>query len=110
MGYQVLLTEDAARDLEEIQVYISENDSPAAASHVLDSLEKAIAHLENFPERGAFLKDLIALGIKEYRFIFFKPYKIIYRVSGEVVIVYLVADGRRDMQSLLARRLLGASL
>ncbi|HET8610135.1 MAG TPA: hypothetical protein VFM11_10375 [Burkholderiales bacterium] len=33
---------------------------------------------------------------------------MIYRVTGHRVVIYLIADGRRDMQSLLARRLLGA--
>lgn len=108
MVFKVLLTEDAARDLEEIHTFIAENDSPAAASHVLSNLDIAIGQLESFPERGAYLKDLIALGIKEYRLVFFKPYKIISRVSGEAVMIYLVADGRRDMQNLLARRLLRA--
>ncbi|NBS48591.1 MAG: type II toxin-antitoxin system RelE/ParE family toxin, partial [Betaproteobacteria bacterium] len=28
--------------------------------------------------------------------------------TGSHVIIYLIADGRRDMQSVLARRLLGA--
>jgi toxin ParE1/3/4 len=33
---------------------------------------------------------------------------VIYRVADNRVIIYLIADGRRDMQSVLARRLLGA--
>lgn len=40
--------------------------------------------------------------------LFFKPYRLIYRVHTKQVVVYVVADGRRDMESLLARRLLGA--
>ena len=48
-----------------------------------------------------------ALGIKDYRQTFFKPYRVIYRVDGQRVYVYVIVDGRRDMQSLLARRLLG---
>ena len=36
----------------------------------------------------------------------FKPYRVIYRVLGNVVHVFLIADGRRDMQTLLQRRLL----
>ena len=35
-------------------------------------------------------------------------YRLIYRITGSQVIIYLIADGRRDMQSVLARRLLGA--
>lgn len=32
---------------------------------------------------------------------------MIYRVIGRQVFIYLIADGRRDMQALLQRRLLG---
>jgi hypothetical protein len=31
----------------------------------------------------------------------------VYKVERSAVDIYLVADGRRDMQTLLARRLLG---
>ena len=60
-----------------------------------------------FPERGSYPKKLLALGIREYRQAHFKPYRIIYRVSGKQVIIYIIADGRRDMQTLLTRRMLG---
>jgi len=46
------------------------------------------------------------LGIHDFREVFFKPYRIIYRVDRNTVYVYLVADGRRDMQTLLSRRLI----
>ena len=62
--------------------------------------------LKRFPERGPQPAELLALGIREYRETFFKPYRVVYRVEDKQVIVYLIADGRRDMQSLLARRLL----
>lgn len=48
------------------------------------------------------------LGIREYREVFFKPYRIIYRVIGTNVYVLLIADGRRDMRTLLQRRLVDA--
>ena len=58
---------------------------------------------------GSYPKELAVLGIKEYRQTWFKPYRVVYRVVGDRVLVYLITDGRRDMQLLLARRLLGAS-
>jgi toxin ParE1/3/4 len=64
--------------------------------------------LANLPERGSHPKELLALGIREYRQTFFKPYRIVYRVVARRVYVYLIADGRRDMQALLERRLLDA--
>ena len=108
MRHDVLLTQGAERDLEELYDYIAEFDSPANADYVLDQLMEVVEDLATFPERGAYPKELLALGIREYRQAFFKPYRVIYRVMGKQVIIYLIADGRRDMQSLLARRLLGA--
>ncbi len=106
MAYQVLLTEDALHDLEELYGYIVTHDGPDKADHVLDHIESAILDLSDFPERGNHPSELVSLGIKEYREVFFKPYRILYRVVGKKVYVYLIADGRRDMQALLSRRLL----
>ncbi len=108
MLYAVLLTNDAARDLEELYDYIAVHDAPQKADHVLEQIEDALTKLSEFPERGAYPKELLALGIHEYREIFFKPYRIIYRVVDSNVYVLLIVDGRRDMQSLLLRRLLTA--
>jgi toxin ParE1/3/4 len=106
MKYEVLLTLGAEKDLEEIFDYIAEFDTPGNANHVLDQLLKVADSLAAFPERGSYPKELLALGIREYRQAFFKPYRLIYRVIGKRVFIYLIADGRRDMQSLLSRRLL----
>lgn len=107
MNYKVLLTHSAERDLESLYDYIAEHDSPQNADYVLDKLLEVAATLSTFPERGSHPKELIALGIREYRQAHFKPYRLIYRVIGKQVFIYLIADGRRDMQTLLSRRMLG---
>ena len=99
MVFEVLLTNDAARDLEEIYNYIALHDSPQNADYVLSRIEKVFSSLSEFPERGVYPDELLALGIREYREIFFKPYRIIYRVMDNIVYVLLIVDGRRDMQS-----------
>lgn len=103
-----MLTEGAEQDLESIYDYIAKFDSTANANSALDRLLKIAHSLETLPERGAYPKELIALGIRDFRQTAFKPYRIIYRVVGRRVYIHLIADGRRDMQALLARRLLGA--
>ena len=103
MPFAVLLTNDAARDLEELYDYIALHDAPQKAGYVLAQVEKAFSTLSEFPERGAYHKELVSLGIREYREIFFKPYRIIYRVIDKDVYVLLIVDGRRDMQALLQR-------
>lgn len=106
--FEVVLTEGTEQDLEAIHDYISEFDCVANANYVLDEFMDVVESLSKFPERGSYPKELVGLGIKEYRQTLFKPYRVIYRVTGNQVIIYLIADGRRDMQSVLARRLLGA--
>ena len=106
--YEVLLTADAEQDLESIHGYIAQADSLAKADDVLDRIVKVAESLATFPERGAFPKELAALGIREFRQTSFKPYRVIYRVLGMKVYILVIADGRRDMQAVLARRLLGA--
>ncbi len=108
MRYEVLLTEDAERDLEELYDYVSEHDAPGKAEALLHRVEQVMESLAALPERGSYPRELLALGIREYRQTFFKPYRIIYRVVRPRVYILLIADGRRNMQTLLARRLLGA--
>jgi toxin ParE1/3/4 len=106
MRFAVSLTVDAERDIEEIHRYIADHGGGVNADRVLRGIERTCRGLATFPERGNVPKELLPLGISEYREAHYKPYRIIYRVFGRKVIVYCVLDGRRDMQSLLQRRLL----
>jgi toxin ParE1/3/4 len=90
--------------LESIYTYIAEADSPTKADYVLDRLMEATDRLTTFPERGSYPKELLALGIRDYRQTFFKPYRLIYRVIDRHAYIYVIADGRRDMQSLRLQR------
>jgi toxin ParE1/3/4 len=106
MSFAVFLTADAACDLEDLYQYIALHDTPEKAEHVLTNIEKVFSSLSESPVRGVWPKELLALGIRDYREVFFKPYRVIYRVAGGAVYILLIADGRRDMQLLLQRRLL----
>lgn len=86
--------------------YIAVYDAPGKAEQVLTEIEKTFNRLSEFPERGAYPKELLALGIRDYREVFFKPYRLIYRVIGKAVYVLLIVDGSRNMQRLLQQRLL----
>ncbi|HOU52219.1 MAG TPA: type II toxin-antitoxin system RelE/ParE family toxin [Smithella sp.] len=106
MTFEVFLTADAVRDIEEIYQYIARHDAPGKAQNVLTKIEKTFESLSKSPERGTYPKELLTLGIREYREVFFKPYRLLYRTIGSRVYILLIVDGRRDMQSLLQLRLL----
>ena len=108
MPFKVFLTADAVGDLEEIYEYNAEHDAPQKAEQILARIERTFKSLSESPERGSYPKELLTLGMREYRQIFFKPYRVIYRIMGDRAYVLLIADGRRDMETLLQRRLLEA--
>lgn len=103
--HTVLLTEDAQADLRELYDYIAVHDAPAKADALLDKLDALVASLSRFPERGAVTRELRDVGIRDYREVYFKPYRVIYRALDGKVFLYFIVDGRRDMQTLLTQRL-----
>jgi len=104
--YEVVLTEEVGADLIDLFLYIARIDSIVKAHHVLDELETVILSLEQQPERGHYPPELLEHGLKNFREVFFKPYRVIYEMIGYQVVVLGCFDGRRDLQSLLERRLL----
>ena len=106
--HEILLTRGAEQDLDSLHDYLSASAGVAKADQLLDRLLEVVEGLAKLPERGSYPKELVALGIKEYRQTSFKPYRVIYRVVANQVLIYLIVDGRREMQPLLARRLFGA--
>jgi toxin ParE1/3/4 len=104
--FEVRLTRGAENDLERLHDYLVGRRSPQAADALLESILEKVEALERFPNRGSVPKELAGLGIRTFRQLVLSPYRIIYRVIGQEVFILVVADGRRDMQALLERRLL----
>ncbi len=102
----MILTFEAERDIVDIVDYISKKDTPQNADYVLDNLESLILSLDEAPERGHYPPELSVQGIKEFKEVIFKPYRVIYEIIGNKVIVHLCVDGRRDMKTILERRLM----
>jgi toxin ParE1/3/4 len=105
MAFTVQFAVSARNDLRAIHAYISERDSKENADYVAREIVRTALSLRDAPNRGSYPPELMAGGIRTYRQVFFKPYRILYRVRGNTVVVAVIADGRRDMDSLLARRL-----
>ncbi len=104
--YRVRIVEDAERDLADIYRYVAYYDSPEHAAQVLEQLESLCLELSALPNRGHVPPELDRIGVTDYQEVHFKPYRVIYQVIGQDVFVHCVLDGRRDVPSLLERRLL----
>ena len=104
--YRVRIAEDAEQDLVDIYQYVATTDSVENAAYLLDELESLCLDLAELPLRGHVPPELDRISVTTYCEVHFKPYRVIYEVIGQVVFIHCVLDGRRDMQSLLERRLL----
>ena len=104
--YRVRIIEDAEHDLIDLYNYVASHDSAEKAGYVLEQLESLCLGLTELPMRGHIPPEFDQIGITSYREIHFKPYRVIYQVIGQDIFIHGVFDGRRDMQSLLERRLL----
>lgn len=60
--------------------YIESHDAPEKADYVLDNIEETFLNLADNPEGGAYPTELLPVGLRECREVYFKPYRIIYRV------------------------------
>ena len=104
--YRVRIVRESEEDLAELVDYIAQHDSVERANYVLERLMAVCERLEQHPERGHFLPELRSLGIKTFREVHFKPYRIIYEVIGREVFALLIVDGRRSLRAILERQLL----
>jgi toxin ParE1/3/4 len=102
---KVRITLAAWRDIEEIVDWIAEHDSPEKAQHVLERILSASEGIALRPHGGTRPKELPAELGGEIRQVYFKPYRVGYRVQEEDVVIHLVVDGRRSLETLLRRRL-----
>lgn len=105
MKRPVVISEPALLDLLDINDYYLVEVDDKTAAKIIDRLEAAVNSLADFTERGSIPKELLALGIRQYRQVIVKPYRIIYEQLPETTIVYAILDGRRDMETLLTQRL-----
>jgi len=106
MRYQVLVVAEAEEDIFDIYRYVLIADGRDRADYVLQRLRRTCQSLAQMPRRGHSPPELEHVGVRGYREVHFKPYRIIYQVVGRKVFIHCVLDGRRAVQELLERRLL----
>jgi len=103
--YAVNITQNAEDDLDEIILYIAQ-DNTQTALKILDRLQKKILSLKNCPERGRWVPELLDKNIKDYRELIESPWRIIYKIDAHDVYVLMIIDGRRNVSDILMKKLL----
>lgn len=92
---------DAARDdLRAIAFYIAQ-DSLDNALAAVERLQQCTATLCTLATRGRIVPELRRLHERRFREVFESPWRIVYHVEPERVLVVAIVDGRRDLQDWL---------
>ena len=94
---QVIWTEPALIDLEEIAEYIA-LDKPSAASALVKSVFSTVDRLEQFPKSGRKPPELTK---SRYREIIVEPCRIFYREEQKIVYILYVMRSERMLRKYL---------
>jgi len=105
--YEIEFTHWAESDLDEIAMYIAENDDISRAVRVYLKLKENILNLTESPNRGRIVPELKRIKVMDYREIIVNPYRIIYRVENATVSIIAVFDGRRQIDDIIYQRVSG---
>lgn len=102
--FDVVWTDTALHGLLAIIDYIADRDSIDAAQAVHETIADAVHGLETMPRRCRIVPELEVEGITGYRELLVGPYRIMFAIHGETVVVLTALDGRRDLAELLVER------
>jgi toxin ParE1/3/4 len=99
---RVRWSQAAAGDVVAVSDWIARDDL-AAAHAVLETLEVAAQGLAELADRGREVREVAGLG--PWRELVVAPWRLIYRLEPEEVVVLAVVDGRRQLRDVLFDRL-----
>lgn len=97
MAARLIWAESALRDLDGLAAYIAE-DSPHYAALTVDRIVSAVEHLAEFPLVGRAVPEFDDLTLRE---VFWRQYRIIYKVEADIVAIVAVAHGARPLDAPL---------
>lgn len=96
-------TAEARDDLLQVVDFIA-LDSPLTAERILDRLRLRALTLARFAERGRVIPELRGTRFRQHRELIIRPWRMLYTIETDVVRVFALFDGRRDLQELLHER------
>jgi len=106
MKYAVVILKSAEQDLRDLKRYLVKDFGMAVWQDNFDNLKATINNLKSFPFSGSIPDELQHINLAQYRQVITGKNRIIYEVRQTTLYVHIVVDNRRDMKTMLTRRLL----
>lgn len=101
MQYKVELLPAAWEDLKKIEDYYLVQSNVESAMKVTDNILNCIERLGSFPDSGSLTPDKW-LNEQGYRMVIWQRFVSIYRLIGDVVYVYHIADSQTEYTKLFS--------
>jgi plasmid stabilization system protein ParE len=106
MSFQVVFLKSAEQDLKELRSYIVKNFGKDTWQASYTKIKDAVNTIQTLPLGGSVPNELESLNLTQYRQVISGMNRIIYEVRQETIYIHIICDTRKDMKSLLTRRLL----
>lgn len=106
MTSRVVFLKSAEQDLKELRRYVVREFGNETWQASLARIRDCVKNIGAFPIGGSVPDELERLNLTQYRQVVAGMNRIIYEVRQDAIYIHIVCDIRKDMQSLLARRLL----
>ena len=106
MSISVVFLRSAALDLKELKSHLVKSFGKDAWQACYSKIREVVGTLQTFPLGGKIPEELDKLSLTQYRQVISGMNRIIYEVRQVTIYIHMVCDTRKDMQSLLTKRLL----
>jgi len=102
--FEVIWTRTAVLDLDEILAYIAAERGVDQALLMYETLRERITSLSTMPRRARQVPEFLDIGLHEYREMIEGPYRLIFRIIDQKIVLLGILDSRRDLEELLIQR------
>ncbi len=100
---KVIWTKPALNDLDEIISYIA-SDSIDIAIKQYERIKETAKEIATFPKQGRIIPELQNENITKFREIIVNPWRMMYRIEENRILILVIIDGRRNIEEILMKR------
>ncbi|MFP4443129.1 MAG: type II toxin-antitoxin system RelE/ParE family toxin [Spirochaetia bacterium] len=100
---KVIWTKPALNDLDEIFNYIA-SDSVDIAIKQYERIKETVKDIGTFPKQGRIIPELQNENITKFRDIIVNPWRMMYRIEENRILILAIIDGRRNIEESLMKR------
>jgi toxin ParE1/3/4 len=106
MPFSIVLLHSAEMDLKELKSYLVKKFGNDTWQLSFAQIRSAMKSIQSFPLKGRVPEELARLNLTQYRQVISGMNRIIYEIRQQTIYVHIICDTRKDMNSLLTKRLL----